>query len=291
MAQASRPKKAPDPVDVKLVTKDGVTLTITYYESLVGKEAVPIVMLTDWKDARSVYDSLARRLQNPGENDKFPSFAVVTVDLRGHGDSTKQVLPTGAKRELDAAKLGRQDFAAMITQDMEAVRKFLVDKNDAGQLNLNKLSLLGAGMGASIATNWAAIDWSAPPLAVKKQGQDVKALILVSPEWKWQSVPVQEALRQPGLREKVAVMMMYGKRDRGIAADVKRIYTQLEKLHPEPPAGSKKSRDLVVLPADNSLQGTQLLKEAGPAAEQRITGFLNEHVVAAEHSWLQRRID
>ena len=66
----------------------------------------------------------------------------------------------------------------MAALDMEAVRKFLVDKNDAGELNLNKLCLVGSGMGASVAANWAVQDWSAPPLAVGKQGQDVKALVL-----------------------------------------------------------------------------------------------------------------
>ncbi len=290
-AQSTRAKKAPEPETVELKTKDGVGLTITYFESMAGKDAVPVVMLPDWKDARSVYDSLAKRLQQPGEKDSYPSFAVVTVDLRGHGDSTKQTLPNGNKRELDAAKLDREDYAAMITQDMPAVRAFLRDKNDAAKLNLNKLTLLGSGLGASIAVNWAAIDWSYPPLAVQKQGQDVKALILVSPQWKWKAVPMQDALRQPGLRQQVAFMMMFGKRDRGIAADVKRIYGQLDNYHPEPAAGSEATRDLVVLPADNALQGTKLLKEAGAAAEKRITDFLREHVVEKEHEWLQRRLD
>ncbi len=291
LAQASRAKKAPEPEIIELKTKDGVGLSITYYESTAGKDAVPVVMLGDWKDARSVYDSLAKRLQSPGEKDTYPSFAVVTVDLRGHGDSTQQTLLNGNKRELDAAKLTREDYLAMVLYDLPAVRAFLRDKNDAGKLNLNKLSLLGSGMGASIAVNWAAVDWSFPPLAVQKQGQDVKALILVSPQWKWKAIPMQDALRHAGLREQVAVMMMYGKRDRSITADVKRIYSQLDNYHPEPDAGSEATRDLVVLPADNTLQGTQLLKEAGPAAEKRITDFLKEHVVESDHEWLQRRLD
>ena len=289
-ASAQRGPKPPESLTVK--TKDGVTLALSYYASSAGKEAVPVVMLPDWKDSRNVYDTLARKLQEPGEDDDYPSFAVITVDLRGHGDSTKQRAPNGAERELDAAKLGRQDFAAMYTQDMEAIRKFLVDKNDAGELNLNNLTLLGSGMGAMVAVNWAFVDWSAPPLAVKKQGQDVKALMLISPQWRWKGVPIQESIRHPGIREKVAFLMMFGKRNRSISSDVKRIHSAIERYHPEPESPNDDPRDLVVLPAgDNDLQGTQLLTEARAAGEEEIIKFLKTFVVSAEHEWIKRRID
>ena len=93
--------------------------------------------------------TLAQRLQSPGQEDSHPSFAVVTVDLRGHGGSIKQTAPNGATREIDAARINKQDIVGMLA-DMEAVRSFLVGKNDAGELNLNKLSLVGIGMGATV---------------------------------------------------------------------------------------------------------------------------------------------
>ena len=96
------------------------------------------------------------------------------VDLRAHGESTKQLVGDGGVVDLDPAKLWKEGLVAMSTLDMEAIRDFLVDKNDAGELNLNKLCMVGSGMGASVAVNWAANDWAAPPLAVGKQGQDVK---------------------------------------------------------------------------------------------------------------------
>ena len=157
----------------------------------------------------------------------------MTVDLRGHGASTRQTAPNGQTRQLDAAKLGRGDILAMAL-DMEAVRGFLVGKNDEGELNLNKLCLVGVGLGATVAVNWAAKDWSAPPLLIGKQGQDVKALVLVSPQWKYRGIMMQQGLQSPALKKGAAWLLIYGEQDTDQTADARRIYRQLERFHPEP---------------------------------------------------------
>ena len=92
-------------------TKDGVDLSITYYASSVGKDATPVILLHDYKDTQGMFSSLAQRLQSPGEEDKHASFAVVTVDLRGHGASTKQATPDGsvARDRRGEAWQGRRD--------------------------------------------------------------------------------------------------------------------------------------------------------------------------------------
>src|SRR5262249_33658905 len=151
-----------------------------------AKQTTPVVLLHDYKSSRSVFAQLAEKLQSPGNKEPGrPSIAVVTVDLRAHGESLKQVFADGSPVDLDPAKLNKDSLIAMATADMDAVRSFLVDKNDAGELNLNKLCLVGSGMGASVAANWALTDWSYPPLAVGKQGQDVKAVVLISPRWSY----------------------------------------------------------------------------------------------------------
>lgn len=289
---------AEPPKKLTLRTDDGVDLAVTYYPSTLGKKAVPVVMLADHETAQSVFAPLALRLQSPSQEegdlsnppDTHESFAVLTVDLRGHGDSLRQRLPNGNTRELEAAKLSRQDLNAMVAFDMKAVRKFLVDENDAGKLNLNALSLIGAGMGAAVAINWSAFDWAVPPLPIGKQGQDVKALVLVSPAWKFRGLTVQKALQQPGLRNEVAVLMLYGKQDKRVTADVNRIYDMLEKYHTIPEtAAPGEIHDLMELGADVKVQGTQLLKNR--AAENRIIQFLQKHVVEENFSWSKRRND
>ena len=293
-----RPPKAAEPTVVTMKTKDGIELTGTYYPSSAGKDATPVVLLPDWKDSRAVYDQLARRMQAPRQprdgsrGDDHESFAVLSVDLRGHGDSTKQRGPGGATRELDAARLDRNDLNAMVQYDMNAVRNFLVDENDAGKLNINKLSIVGAGLGASVAVNWAALDWSFPPLAVGKQGQDVKGLVLISPQWSYKGLQMNKALRQPGVREKVAFLIMYGAGDRSNAADAKRIEKQLERYHPVPaslPEGQPHS--LTLLSPETKLQGTKFLTHGGAPAEEAIIKFLSVNVADKDYEWTQRRRD
>src|SRR5690606_22798195 len=106
----SRVAPAPEPVQV--ATKDGVQLTMTYFPAARrrapadAKQTTPVVLLHDHKETRAVFNSLAQQLQAPPEGDEMrPAFAALTVDLRGHGDSTARVLRDGTRGDLDAARL------------------------------------------------------------------------------------------------------------------------------------------------------------------------------------------
>lgn len=295
-AVAQTGSKAAKPETVTFETKDGVSLTGTYYKSSAGKDATPVVLLADWKDSRAVFDQLAKRLQAGGKEKEggkdfsWNSFAVLTVDLRGHGDSTKQRLGNQS-RELDAAKIDRNMLGSMVTMDMNAVRRFLVERNDAGELNINRLSLVGAGLGASVAVNWAALDWSYPPLAVGKQGQDVKALVLISPEWTYKGLPMNQALRQDGVREQIAMLLMFGSGERSHVADAKRIEKQLERYHPVPDnLAEGEPNSLMSIGPNTKLQGTKFLTQGGAGAEMAIIKFLTVHVAKKDFEWTERKV-
>lgn len=280
---------------VRIPTRDGVELSATYYPSInaadpaLGKKVTPVVLLHDEKDTQGMFSSLVAQLQQAGRKRDEPSFAVLTVDLRGHGASTKQLGANGAARPLDAAKLTRNDVLAMSAQDMEAVRGFLVGKNDEGQLNLNKLCLVGVGLGATVAVNWAAQDWSAPPLLVGKQGQDVKALVLISPQWKNRGILLQQALRMADLKKGAAWMLIFGEQDPDQAADARRIFRQLEKFHPVPEATQAPPRSLAEVPLRSALEGSGLMSQLGPTIEENIVNFLTIQVASQDLPWSKRR--
>jgi pimeloyl-ACP methyl ester carboxylesterase len=284
---------------VSLTTKDGVQLQLTYFPAAAAqrkiaaeaKQATPVVLLHDHKETQAVFNSLAQQLQEfGGGQPKAPSFACVTVDLRGHGDSTKQLFPNGSEVDLDAARLSKQQLFASAAFDMEAVRGFLVGKNDAGELNLNKLCLVGAGMGANVAVNWALQDWTAPPLAIGKQGQDVKALVLISPRWSYSGLSFQGPMRFRPLKENVAWQLIYGVEDSKVGADIKRIHKQLERFHPAPKdaAGQEASSLQIVAWPDSNLQGGVLLRQVGEPLEQQIVNFLVEQVAKTQQPWASR---
>jgi pimeloyl-ACP methyl ester carboxylesterase len=291
---AQRNFRVPAAEATRVQTRDGVELSVNYYPSrsaqdpALGKQVTPVVLLHDDKDTQGIFSSLVARLQQAGQTPDQPSFAIITVDLRGHGASTRQTAPNGQTRQLDAAKLSRNDILAM-SLDMEAVRKLLVDKNDLGELNLNKLCLVGVGLGATVAVNWAAQDWSAPPLLVGKQGQDVKALVLVSPQWKYRGIMLQQAMRQAGLKQGAAWMILYGEESANQTADARRIYKQLERFHPEPETNQAPPRGLVEIPLKSSLAGSGLMSQMGQPIEDSIVNFLTTHVASQDLPWSKRR--
>ena len=80
--------------------------------------------------------------------------------------------------------------------DVEMCKAFLMEKNNNKELNIDKLCLVGAEMGAVVAVDWAARDWSWPILPGRKQGQDVKALVLLSPEWSFKGMTIGPAINK-----------------------------------------------------------------------------------------------
>jgi pimeloyl-ACP methyl ester carboxylesterase len=283
-----------DKKDVTLTTKDGVQLKASYYPSQEdSKEAiVPVILLHDFKGSRHEYDEYARHLQGTLPPDTpGPSFAVIVPDLRGHGGSTQQHLAGGRVVELDATRLRRQDFFSMIQRDMEAVRRFLVTENNAGKLNLNKLTIVGAGMGATVGLNWTVVDWSAPPLATGKQGQDVKAVALISPQWSFNGVPLAPAMNHPLVRSRVDLFIAFGDREADFKRDAERIFNIAERFHPpyDPSQGEEK-QEVFLFPHGSSLQGGELLIRE-PTVGFAIRKFIENRVAKQNFPWLERKVD
>jgi len=285
-------REGPPPEPISLTASDGVQLKGTYFPGAArtpaqAKQTTPVVLLHDFKSSRAAFNQLISQLQASSEaGADHPYFAVIAIDLRAHGESVKQILPTGVPADLDAAKLSKEGLEAMAALDMEAVRSFLVQKNDAGELNINKLCLVGSGMGASVAANWALADWTAPPLAVGKQGQDVKAVALISPMWSYRGLSMQEPMKFGPLKKNVAWLLIAGGQDSKVKADFDRIQKQLERSHPavgNKPVGQRQGFAVNLLPT--SLQGDSLLGQSAAAINSQIVKFFTENVASLQQPW------
>jgi pimeloyl-ACP methyl ester carboxylesterase len=268
-ASEDEKNKPHPPENVVLRTTDGVVLAATYWPSKLGKEAVPVILLHAAKGSRADFDDLAPKLQRAGS-------AVIAVDLRGHGADR-----TGELR-LD-------DYPAMVTEDVEAVKKFLMAKNNAAELNIEKLCVVGVEMGASVAMNWAALDWSWPPLTTGKQGQDVKALVLVSPDLAFKPIRIIEAVADPHVRADLAVMIIVGKGNAKSFSDAKRIHGVLERYHPAPPEDESDRQTLYLRTPHTSLQGTRLLNEKSMQVDQMILKFIELRLAKQTLRWSDRK--
>lgn len=288
-AQAPAKPKIPEPVDKTLSTKDGKEIRITYYGATAGKES-PVVMLLHGKGgSRLIYNnapqrapiSLAKLLQQQG-------YAVVTVDLRGHGESSGGP-GSAAGKKTDPQELKGPDFRAMVGGDLEAVKGFLYDENQAQKLNMNKLAIVAADLMTPVAVAYTIEDWSKTPhddapvlMDRTPRGQDVKCLVLLSPENDTPSLSLTAGglkLRALGL----PVMMAVGTKDSTSMSAANKLFDQL--------VPKKQDTETVFLQKyDGKFRGTDLLyKPMNPPVEAHMVNFLEKSLKSLPGSWRDRR--
>jgi len=306
--KAADPPAPPKPEDTELVTTDGVRLVTTFYAGTKGKETVPVVLLHGRNGSRKDFGRLATYLQSLGH-------AVLVPDLRGHGDSTER---KNSEIRITADRMSSRDFALMVTMDMEKIKAFLIGQNNAGNLNLEKLCLVGADMGASVAICWTWLDWVRKPVGHKKQGQDVKAVVAISPEWNTPGLPLRSAMTsQPpsivvydpqlqkafkeseamnfrlpvalDFRREVSMLIVVGKNSSSELRDAKGINKMLQPFHPEPPDEERlEKQDLFYGEFETKLQGTQMFS-ANLGLERFIANFIQLRLVKKSFPWAERK--
>lgn len=200
-------KKDEKPVDDKTIQSpaDGWPLRLTYYRSPEGKEAAVVVLLHMKGESRLAWTApkgFAEQLNSRG-------FAVIAVDLRKHGQSKPGAEEDDPKKaaasEKDKGKkstggsdLKPTDYPLMV-RDMDAVKKFIFEEHQKGNLNMRKTAIVAPTMSAAIAIAFAAADWAKAPyddaanLASRTpRGQDIQAMIFLSPETTLPQVPAHQ---------------------------------------------------------------------------------------------------
>lgn len=274
-ADAGKKKEKPPMQPLDLVTADGVQIRAYYFPSTVGKEAIPVIVVHEFESQAGAYAGLVRKLSDLG-------CAVIVPDLRGHGASRPQA--TTEKSKVDLSKMTKVDVLATITGDLEAVKKFLVLENNAERLNLNALAMVGIGEGAVIAGQWAMRDLNFPSTGTIKQGQDVKAMVLVSPRRSHKGVSLEDALNDP-LLATLPFLIVFGNESPHLGDSerlVKKLETAKKRITRGEPVG------LTVSPVKSSLTGKQLVSDV-PDTVTKIAAFLDQLVKNAPRiPWVER---
>jgi pimeloyl-ACP methyl ester carboxylesterase len=321
-------------IDDKLIPSlaDGWPLKLTYYKSNVGKEA-PVVLLMHMKgESRLVWSAPLANTQPPmgfAEQLHGKGFAVVAVDLRKHGqskpgaetDDTKKAAPTDkekTKKSAGGVDLKPADYLLMV-RDMDSVKRFIYEEHQKGNLNMRKMAIVAPGMSAAIGITFAAADWqkapwddAATPAGRTPRGQDVQAMVFLSPETTLAGVPAhQVAPRFKEIGVPMASLIMVGKTDPQDKGQSATLFKQLggdpaktaeSKKTAEPKKTSKEKEKekeaekenkerLFYIPLNAKLRGTELLgKKLG--IEEAIIGFLQDHVQmlkGPEYEWRDRK--
>jgi len=253
-----------------LTTRDGVQLAGTYLPGGKGNTSVPVGLLHAYKGDRRDFRRLALHLQAQGH-------AVILPDLRGHGASTRSTNGT----VLTPASV---NFQAMATSDMEAIANLLVEKNNRQELNLDALCVVGAEMGAAVAIVWAAIDWSQPVGA--PWGQDVKALVLLSPKVAFRNLKLSDALRNKAVTKELSLLILVGKENSRALAEAARLEAVFAAERRE--SARPEQRNLFFGRLATPLQSTDLVADLELGVADSIAEFIDLRLVKQPFPWKAR---
>lgn len=127
---------------VRVVTRDKVTLAGSYFPPRTrgGKKVPGALLVHDAGADRSTVLDMAVYLQRKG-------FGVLTVDLRGHGESATKDL---VWKDMDED--ARESTWAFASRDIQAAATHLLKRDEVHAANL---SLVGVGSGAALALRHA----------------------------------------------------------------------------------------------------------------------------------------
>lgn len=284
--------RAPSPA---IVTKDGLPLSAMYWPSRLKAQGGVVVLLHGLSGNQLDWGKLPDTLQGAG-------YAVIAVDLRGHGQSTGKLGAANdaveakakskskakpSKAAVESTTLKARDFQAMVQLDMKAVKQFIFSEHQKQMLNMNKTAIIGAGLGATVALKFAEFDWLQEPYNdgpignQTPRGQDVRALVLLTPDADVSGLPLPDAvkvLRAPLFN--VAIMFGVGNKDKQDKGQTKKLYDLA--ITPD------KNIDRMYLQEYNSTaRGCGLLGRNLPV-EQNILKFLEAHLSSVQSEWRDR---
>lgn len=270
---------------------DGWPIRFSYYpalEKLANNQVVDVkkapvaILLHGTGGSRLFWDKTsAAPGGNPGpfaEVLQAKGFAVVSVDLRKHGESVRE----GQERLLVS------DYELMVG-DLAAIKQFLIDEHQKERLNVRKLAIVALDDMCAVAATYAELDWRQPPFddhAIPSErtprGQDVRALVLVSPSssaGRVQTTGPLKFLANPEFR--IAFEVLVGKKD---ASGFKTARTLFGVVNKKANEDRTKFEEFDTNEKSQHLFGNPRIK-----AENQILLFLKTNVQDLDIPWMDRR--
>lgn len=154
---AASPAAAHDPIPVEYTTADGVKIKGSYWTPIGRVETAPVaILLHMYQSDRDAWVPQIVALEYAG-------FAIMTIDLRGHGKSVEPAEMNLAER---ASRRDPSLFGAM-HHDVDGAYEWLRKRKEA---DLSRVALVGASVGCSVALDYARRDKSVDVVAMLSPG-------------------------------------------------------------------------------------------------------------------------
>ncbi|MBL8797869.1 MAG: hypothetical protein JNM56_28485, partial [Planctomycetia bacterium] len=293
--------------NVRFASADGVQLWATWRRSEKGKDAPCVLLLPNIGGHRRQegWEKLAQKLQAKG-------YAVLSLDYRGHGDSTtvnagfwqepgnKGQIRGSNPNPFDLAPrdtIRMEDFLPTyypaLANDLAAARLYLDYLNDDGKCNASNLIVIGAQEGATLGAMWLYAEsnrYSTPaplkPLArpstsPESTGIAAAVWLNISPTLGERGVPLAEWLRLTSRDRKIPMTFVHGGDDAAGAEQAKRWVQEIQ----ADPFGLKLATMTTVEKTRAAGQG---LLDRDPNADEQIVAYCEKAFELAPIPWMLR---
>lgn len=160
---------------IKLLTRDDLELMAAYYP-VATNSAAAVLLLHSYGKSRDEWGSVAQLFQMNG-------IAVLALDLRGHGESTRRLTVDGVKA-VDFRSFGPQDFTNMVL-DVNQAYDWLASQPG---IDKQRIAVIGSSIGANLALRYAAFN------------DEVAGLILLSPVLFFRNLRADDVITRFGKR-------------------------------------------------------------------------------------------
>lgn len=287
-------------------TVDGVRIRGQFYAGTKRNAPVVLMLHALGEDSRKKgWTDLAEELHAKG-------FAVLTFDLRGHGQSTEiidpdlfwnpkysnaKLVPGYLKKATTLEfKSFHKAYYPVLVNDIAAAKGFLDRKNDSGACNSSSLILVGAETGATLGAVWLNSEWHRHRLVdgmfvgqkvpdKTPEGKDVIAAIWLSPApvLGGRAVSLPGLLNVPALQKATPMVFMYGEGD----AKGKDMARQLEKYLKGRDKEKYRYTGAVPVPGKSKLAGAALLQKS-LGTSKTIAAWVDEVVQEKGSEWVEK---
>ncbi|MEZ6056532.1 MAG: hypothetical protein R3C01_07495 [Planctomycetaceae bacterium] len=272
---------------------DGWPLACTYYVAKStgtnvarndGDKNAPVVLLLHGeKGSRLFWDKTSAI---PGTKLTFAKllhdrgYAVLTIDMRKHGESQ----PEGVE-----PKFTVNDYAMMVA-DLASVKEFLLQEHQAERLNIRKFAIVALDIMAPIACAYAEYDWRRLPYddhpipaMATPRGQDVRALVLISPETSIGRYKIASSLKYLGsCTPNISFLTVSGSQDRSGNAKAE---LTLKSFGARPDFEDHVRHQSI----DTNEKSDKLFANPSIKVENYLVDFLKKNVLDLKIEWQDRR--
>ena len=160
---------------VRLMTRDDLELAAVYYP-VATNSAAAVLLLHGYGKSHEEWGPVAPLFQ-------MNDIAVLAIDLRGHGDSTRRLTANGIKT-VDYRNFSPQDFTDMLL-DVNQAYDWLASQPG---IDKHRIAVIGSSIGANLALRYAAFN------------DEVTGLVLLSPGLFYQNLRTDDVITRFGKR-------------------------------------------------------------------------------------------